>query len=191
MGLSLLNDPWAARNDYVAVMGDRSDASLNAFFAAHQSHELSASERVTALQLLEMQRHALLMYTSCGWFFDEISRPEGTQILRYAARALELAGEVAGIALDPEFVQRLDLAPSNVGTSKPGPGSMNIWCALPHFPGAGGGPLRHEFPVYRLPPRAGHLLLHRRQQDYRRQRLGPLSLAVGQVEIISTITREV
>ena len=44
-----------------------------------------------------MQRHALLMYTSCGWFFEELSRPEGTQILRYAARALELAGEVTGI----------------------------------------------------------------------------------------------
>jgi alpha-amylase/alpha-mannosidase (GH57 family) len=77
---------------------------------------------VTALQLLEMQRHALLMYTSCGWFFEELSRPEGTQILRYAARALELAGEVAGLNLEPEFIRRLALAPSNIPDFKDGAG---------------------------------------------------------------------
>lgn len=54
------------------------------------------------------------MYTSCGWFFEEISRPEGTQILRYASRAIELAGAVAGIHLETEFIDRLSLAPSNV-----------------------------------------------------------------------------
>jgi hypothetical protein len=82
------------------VIADRSDASLDAFFGAqHQSHALT-TERVQALQLLEMQRH-----TPCTdvyqlrLVFDEISRPEGTQILRYAARAVELAGEVAGIEL--------------------------------------------------------------------------------------------
>ena len=64
--------------------------------------------------LLEMERHTLLMYTSCGWFFEEISRPEGTQILRYAARALELAGEVAGIHLKEQFLDLLSKAPSNV-----------------------------------------------------------------------------
>ena len=65
----------------------------------------------------------MYMYTSCGWFFEEISRPEGTQILRYAARAIELAGEVSGIALESEFVERLALAPSNVDNfKKPGRG---------------------------------------------------------------------
>ncbi len=69
-----------------------------------------------------MQRHALLMYTSCGWFFDEISRPEGTQILRYAARAMELAEAVSGISLEAEFIGRLEQAPSNVDYFKTGAG---------------------------------------------------------------------
>jgi alpha-amylase/alpha-mannosidase (GH57 family) len=135
VGRTLLRDPWAARNDYGAVMGDRSPESLSAFFAAHQRHELSAAERVQALQLLEMQRHAMFMYTSCGWFFDEISRPEGTQILRYAARAIELAGEVTGIALESGVCGSGWVTPPATSVSlKMGPGFMKPWCAPPAFP---------------------------------------------------------
>jgi alpha-amylase/alpha-mannosidase (GH57 family) len=190
-GRELLNDPWAARNDYVAVISDRSDACLDAFFAQHQSHALTASERVTALQLLEMQRHTLLMYTSCGWFFDEISRPEGTQILRYAARALELGGEVAGIELTHEFVQRLDLAPSNVQDFKTGagvyehlvlPSRISLEQVAAHYA------MSSLFTDYCRDQAIYCYTV--RQLDYRRQRLGPLALAVGEVEIISTITRE-
>jgi len=190
-GAALLNDPWAARDAYVAVMGDRSDDSLAAFFAAHQARPLSATERTTALQLLEMQRHALLMYTSCGWFFDEISRPEGTQILRYAARAMDLAGEVAGIALEVAFVERLQAAPSNVATFKDGagvyqtlvkPSRVSPEQVVAHYAmGSLFSDYRREQSLYSYTVE---------QQDYRRQRLGPLTLAVGQVAITSTITRE-
>lgn len=190
-GSALLLDPWAAREAYVAVMGDRGDDSLNAFFEAHQSHPLGAAERVKALQLLEMQRHALLMYTSCGWFFEEISRPEGTQILRYAARAIELAGEVAGIALETEFVERLALAPSNVGTFSTGAGvyqelvrssRISLEQVAAHYA------MGSLFTDYH--PDQTVYCYTVDQQDYRRQRLGPIALAVGQVEIISTITHE-
>ncbi len=188
---ALLKDPWAARDAYVAVMGDRSDDSRKTFFAAHQTHPLSATERTTALQLLEMQRHALLMYTSCGWFFDEISRPEGTQILRYAARAMDLAGEVAGIALETALVERLRAAPSNVATFKDGAGVYEILVkpsrvspeqVVAHYAmGSLFSDYRREQSLYSYTVE---------QQDYRRQRLGPLSLAVGQVTLTSTITRE-
>lgn len=63
-----------------------------------------------ALRLLEMQRHSLPIFASCGWFFEEISRPEGTQILRYASRAIELAGDVAGVDLEKQFLELLAFA---------------------------------------------------------------------------------
>jgi hypothetical protein len=69
---------------------------------------------VRALSLLEMQRHALLMFTSCGWFFDDISGLESTQILRYASRALQLARQVGGADLEPELASRIAAAESNV-----------------------------------------------------------------------------
>ncbi|MFH7244855.1 MAG: DUF3536 domain-containing protein [Spirulina sp.] len=190
-GADLLRDPWVARDAYIQVIGDRSDDSLNAFLAEHQRRDLSPSERVETLRLLEMQRHTLLMYTSCGWFFEEISRPEGTQILRYAARAIELAGEVAGIALEQEFVMRLAQAPSNVEEFKDGAG---VYRALVK-------PSRISLEQVAAHYAMGSLFTdYRRQQsvycytveqhDYRRQRLGPISLAVGLVDITSTITRE-
>ncbi len=91
-GKQLFRDPWLARDEYIQVVRDRSPANVSRFLTRHQTHKLTAAEQVDALRLLEMQRHSLLMFTSCGWFFEELSRPEGTQILRYAARALELAG---------------------------------------------------------------------------------------------------
>ena len=108
----LLADPWAARDAYVAVVLDRSDASVERFLAAHAPSARDEGAKTRALQLLEMQRHALMMYTSCGWFFDEISRLEPVQILLYAARALELARSF-GADLEPEFVAALAKAPSN------------------------------------------------------------------------------
>jgi alpha-amylase/alpha-mannosidase (GH57 family) len=78
-------NPWQTRDDYIAVILDSiPDTDFEHFLAVHQSRTLSKSEKIDALRLLEMQRQALLMFTSCGWFFEEISRPEGTQILRYA-----------------------------------------------------------------------------------------------------------
>lgn len=109
----LIADPWAARDAYVAVALDRSDESLARFLAAHAPKAASdPAARAVALRLMEMQRHALMMFTSCGWFFDEISRLEPEQILQYAARALELA-RALGAELEPEFVEALAKAPSN------------------------------------------------------------------------------
>src|SRR6185437_8720494 len=69
----LLKDLWAARDAYIHLINNRSRSSTAKFFAAHQTRELCQAERVATLELLELQRHTQLMYTSCGWFFDEVS----------------------------------------------------------------------------------------------------------------------
>ncbi|MEO1133165.1 MAG: DUF3536 domain-containing protein, partial [Cyanobacteria bacterium J06639_1] len=107
-------DPWAARDAYIQVILNRTPESLKAFLQYHQHHDLNSAERVDVLRLLEMQRQSQLMFTSCGWFFEEISRPEGVQILSYAARAIDLAGEATGADLEPEFLRLLAKAPSNL-----------------------------------------------------------------------------
>ena len=111
---ALVGDFWAARDAYISVILDRSMENTDAFLRAHAQRELSREEKTRALQLLEIQRHALLMYTSCGWFFEEISGMETTQVLQYAARAVQLAREVTGEDLEGEFADRLKDAPSNL-----------------------------------------------------------------------------
>ena len=111
---TLLRDPWAARDDYIDVVLDRSVQSLDAFFARHAGSDLGPPQRSEALKLLELQRHAMLMYTSCGWFFDELSGIETLQILQYACRAAELARELFGEPLEESFLGLLEQAPSNL-----------------------------------------------------------------------------
>ena len=113
-GSELLKDPWKARDDYIRVILDRSDESLKTFFGVHASHSLDGAEQVRALKLLEMQRQALLMYTSCGWFFDELSGLETVQVIHYAARALGLAPECNRRELEPGLIERLRVAKSNL-----------------------------------------------------------------------------
>ena len=117
---AFLKDPWAARDAYIAVILDPSPERLDAFFGAHQRAPLDPAARAETRRLLEMQRHRLLMYTSCGWFFDEISALEPVQILRYAAIALQYLGDLGGGRLEPEFVRRLEAAPSNIPALRDG-----------------------------------------------------------------------
>ena len=107
-------DPWAGRDDYIRVILDRSEESRAAFFADHSVRPLQAQEQVTVLKLLEMQRHAMLMFTSCGWFFDELSGIESVQVIHYAGRALRLAEECCGEPIEAEFLQHLANAKSNL-----------------------------------------------------------------------------
>ncbi len=110
----LLHDPWQARNDYIDVILDRSPKNVKTFFSHYQLQDFDHSNHIKALRLLELQRHAMLMYTSCGWFFDEISGIETTQIMQYAARALQLLQEITGDSFEDEFQQKLAAAPSNL-----------------------------------------------------------------------------
>src|SRR6185312_1064945 len=99
---------------------ERSAENLDRFFAANSPRELSHEERVTALELLEMQRHAMLMFTSCGWFFDEISGIETVQVIQYAARALQLARELGAENIEPHFLEILEKAKSNIPENQNG-----------------------------------------------------------------------
>ncbi|MDD3419773.1 MAG: DUF3536 domain-containing protein [Candidatus Gastranaerophilales bacterium] len=109
-----LKEPWEARDAYINVILDRNELTLNKFFKKHQTHELSEEEKTATLRLLEIQRNAMLMYTSCGWFFSEISGIETTQIMKYAARAMELAINFSDKPLEESFLQILEKAQSNI-----------------------------------------------------------------------------
>jgi alpha-amylase/alpha-mannosidase (GH57 family) len=113
-GRELLKDPWAAREDYINVILDRSSESIRRFFSRHATRELNEQDQITALRMLEAQRHALLMYASCGWFFDELSGLETVQIIQYAARVVQLARELWNEDLESGFVTRLAQAKSNL-----------------------------------------------------------------------------
>ncbi|MGA8429932.1 MAG: DUF3536 domain-containing protein [Candidatus Sulfotelmatobacter sp.] len=111
---TLLRNPWEARDEYIRVILDRSAESRARFFAAHALRPLNQAEEVKALRLLEMQRHAMLMYTSCGWFFDELSGLETVQVIRYAGRALQLAEQCCAQDLESQFLEQLAKAKSNL-----------------------------------------------------------------------------
>jgi alpha-amylase/alpha-mannosidase (GH57 family) len=116
-GTKLFKDVWVARDAYISVVLDRSTESADRFFSTQQAHQLTESERVRALELMEMQRHAQLMYTSCGWFFDDIAGIETVQVIAYAARVLQLAKQLFGqqaAPLEPALLARMSEAHSNV-----------------------------------------------------------------------------
>ena len=172
-------------------MRDRSTDNVTDFLQQHQLKPLSASETIDALRLLEMQRHALLMYTSCGWFFEEISRPEGVQILRYAARAMELAGAVAGIHLEQKFLGYLAQAHSNVATFGNGkqvfqdlvaPSQVTLHQVAAHYA------ISSLFTDYS--PQEQIYCYQAEQLDYQKQQMGTLTLSVGQIRLTSEITWE-
>jgi alpha-amylase/alpha-mannosidase (GH57 family) len=126
-GAELLHDPWEARNDYINVILDRSPRTLLPFFEKHARRQLSKEETTAALKLLEMQRHSMLMYTSCGWFFDELSGIEAVQVLQYAGRVVQLAREAGNADMEPEFLERLALAGSNLPEFGNGANIYNLW----------------------------------------------------------------
>jgi alpha-amylase/alpha-mannosidase (GH57 family) len=107
-------DPWATRDAYIAVILDRSPAHVKNFLAKAAKHELTPQQEQQGLELLEMQHHTMQMYTSCGWFFDEVSGIETVQLLTYAARAIDLARSACTVDLEEGFREMLRLVPSNL-----------------------------------------------------------------------------
>jgi hypothetical protein len=114
MGARFFEDPWKARDEYIRVIGDRSPDNIAAFINEHRKTGSETTDKAPALRLLEMQRFAQLMFTSCGWFFDEVSGIENVQVLQYALNAIQLAEEFTGGFIEDDFVRRLKKAPSNL-----------------------------------------------------------------------------
>jgi alpha-amylase/alpha-mannosidase (GH57 family) len=113
-GQEVFADPWGARDRYIQVLLNRAPESAAAFMQQERSDPAKTGDDAVAYKLLELQRHAMLMYTSCGWFFDELSGIETVQVMQYAGRALQLSAELFGDDLEPEFLKRLERAKSNV-----------------------------------------------------------------------------
>lgn len=191
VGYNYFKNPWLARDEYIELILDRNSETIKQFLHRHSSHKLSSSEEIDALRLLEIQKNSLLMFTSCGWFFEEISRPEGTQILRYASHAVELAGEIAGVQLEKEFIARLADAPSNVkeysngeGVYRQGviPSKVNLEQVTAHYALSSlYNNYQDEETIY---------CYSTQQLDYHKQQIGSLTLAIGQVRLTSNITWE-
>ncbi len=126
--LQFFADPDAARNSYIAVVLDRSSESRDAFLSACAVRPLTSEERVRAFMLMELERHSMLMYTSCGWFFDDISGIETVQVIAYASRVLQLAAELFGDragGFEQQFVERLAAAKSNLPEQEDGASIYN------------------------------------------------------------------
>ena len=120
-GKHYFTNPWDARNKYIEVVLDRNELTIKNFQKRNFVADLSEEDKVKAMELLEIQRQAMLMYTSCGWFFSEISGIETTQILKYSARAIQLARVFSKKDIEKHFLELLAEAKSNFpefGTGK-------------------------------------------------------------------------
>jgi alpha-amylase/alpha-mannosidase (GH57 family) len=190
-GRSLLRDPWSARDDYIRIILDRSPDSRDRFFRKHAVRDLSAEEETAALKLLELQRHAMLMYTSCGWFFDEISGIETTQILQYAGRAVQLARELREDGIEDRFLSLLEYAKSNLPEHRDGrhiyekfvkPAMVDLHKVGAHYA------VSSLFESYEEQAKIFCYQVDR--EEYRLLPAGKKRLALGRARITSEITRE-
>jgi hypothetical protein len=215
-GKELLPDPWEARDDYIGVVLDRSDAALDTFLARHggqailpvQSDESAGTGRGAGtgrdartggiacppsrvLALMEMQRNAMLMYTSCGWFFNDVSGIETVQVLHYAARVVQLALQISGRDLEPGLMDRLSPAQSNLpdkGTARDLyvreviPTRLDLSRVAAHYAVAS---LFDNF------AQEGRVYCYRVvQNDFVTDRAGRARIAIGSIMVESLITRE-
>ncbi len=114
LGSTLLKDPWSARDGYIHVVLNRFPELRLRFGEEHFARTLTPEEQVVVWKLMELQRHAMLMYTSCGWFFDELSGIETVQVIQYAGRVVQLAEQLFGEPMEQQFLDKLSAAKSNL-----------------------------------------------------------------------------
>jgi alpha-amylase/alpha-mannosidase (GH57 family) len=188
---SLLADPWRARDRFVDLVSDPGRRELPLFLQSEAARPLEAPEQVKVLRLLEMQRQSLLMYTSCGWFFAEISGLETVQVLKYAARAIQLAREAAGVDLEPEFRQALARAPSNVPELGDGRRVYDRLAQPSVVSLEGVGAHIAIASLVRDTPESGRVFCYRYQlRNRHRAQAGPIALSLGRLELQSLLTGE-
>jgi len=113
-GERIFRDAWEARNGYIDVIMDRSPESIQKFFEQYGRQGLDEKGRIKGLKLLEMERHALRMFTSCGWFFADLAGLETVLILEHAARAIQFAEEFSDQDIEKRFLQPLSNGRSNL-----------------------------------------------------------------------------
>ena len=114
VGGTVLIDPWKARDEYISVILGKPLGAAGNFISRHGKGALDDEARGMVFRLLEMQRAGMLMYTSCGWFFSELSGIETVQNLKYAFRAAQLGQMIAGKPVDADYLPELAKAHSNL-----------------------------------------------------------------------------
>ena len=186
----LLRDPWTARDEYGRVITDHAAGTIDSFLDEHAVRNLSAEEVVRALRLLEMQRHLMLMYTSCGWFFDEPTGPETVQVLQYAGRAVQLSEVLFGSKREEQFLTRLERVWSNIPECGNGrniyekfvrPAMVDLFGLAAHYA------ITSLFDGYRDGNPVYCYRVH--LQEVHRFEKGRAKLAIGRSQIISRSTR--
>ncbi|MFO8112749.1 MAG: DUF3536 domain-containing protein [Desulfosalsimonadaceae bacterium] len=186
-----LKDPWQARNDYVDVVIDRSPDNLERFFTRHSVRTLTSTDKITVLKLLEMQRHLMLMYTSCGWFFDELSGIETVQIIQYAGRAIQLYNDIFNTDIEAGFLEQLEQAKSNIPAHRDGrrifekfvkPAMIDLRKVAAHYA------VSSLFEDY--PEQENIYCYTASRRHYHSAEAGRAKLAVGRVNITSRVVQE-
>ncbi|EQD46803.1 glycoside hydrolase family protein, partial [mine drainage metagenome] len=188
----LLRDPREAREEYLRVALDRSDARREQFLGRQSRRPLDPDERIRVWKLLEMERHLQLMYTSCGWFFDEVSGLESSQVIQYAGRAVQLAGDLGDPDAEAALVESLRKAPSNlpeIGTAATvydrfvRPTSIDLLKVSAHYA------VSSLFEAYGPRSSIDAFYVDRREEIQRQSR-GGAARRVGVVGVSSAVTTE-
>jgi hypothetical protein len=186
-----VQDPWRMRNEYIDVMLDRSTQNVRGFLSRHTNRQVNDAEATQMLKLLEMQRHCLLMYTSCGWFFDELSGIEGVQVMLYAARAMQLAKQTSGTELENQYKEILSKAPSNVKRLKNGSGAYETFVQPAAIDLHRVGAHYAVSSLFGEYPASSQIYCYSAMNElFRRWEAATLALVIGRVRLRSNITLE-
>jgi len=186
-----LKNPWGARDEYIGIILNRSEENIDRFLEKHAVKILSEDEIILTLKLLEIQRHAMLMSTSCGWFFNELSGIETVQIMQYAGRAIQLSENVFSNTIESAFLDKLSKAKSNLPEQKDGahiyekfvkPAAIDTKKVGVHYA------VSSLFEEY--PEKIKIYSFEVTREDYQKKQTDLIKLAIGRIRIISEITRE-
>jgi alpha-amylase/alpha-mannosidase (GH57 family) len=191
MAGQFLTDPWAARDDYIDVIVDRSSDRISAFMNRHAIHPLNSRDEITVLKLMELQRHAMLMYTSCGWFFDELSGIETVQVIQYAGRVVQLADQLFSDSFEPGFLEHLERARSNIPELRDGRTIYEKWVrpAMLYMKDVGAHYALSSL-FQEIGERSSIYAYSATREDYRSFQVGGSRLVIGRATVTSEVTHE-
>ena len=185
-----LSDPWTARDGYIDVIVDRAPERVSAFLSRHAIRPLSYEDEITVLKLMELQRHAMLMYTSCGWFFDELSGIETVQVIQYAGMVLQLADELFNEVFERTFLERLEVAKSNIPEHSDGrriyevfvrPAMLGLTAVGAHYAISS---------LFQINSEQNSIYSYSaNMEDYRSFQAGGTKLVIGRAKVTSKVTR--
>ena len=184
-----LKDLWSARDEYIEVILDRSEGRIADFLSKYAVGRAVGPETTSIMKVMEALRHAMLMYTSCGWFFDELSGMETVQIIQYAGRTVQLARELFGVDLENSFMEGLSKASSNITEHKDGahiyekfvkPAIVDLKRVAAHY--AISSLIKDYGDVEAV------FSYSIKKEDYQRTQSGATKMALGRITVTSDIT---